>query len=220
MREELDHPGEWHYAPDERELYFWPNTTSTGTRGAGEGAAGPGDLVVPMLRTLVNIQGSGSSKESMAHTIAFKGVGFRDSKATYMAKEWSAPSGGDWSLYHGGAVQISRASDITLNACVFRRLDGNAVYLSGRTRNVEISESTFEWLGENAITTNGDSDKWDARGGNQPRGTNVVGNVIHDVGLYEKQSSGWGQNKACLATVSKNIMYNLPRAASKTHIIV
>ena len=32
-------------------------------------------------------------------------------------------------------------------------------------------------------------------------------------GLYEKQSSGWGQNKACQATVSKNIMYNLPRAA-------
>lgn len=38
-------------------------------------------------------------------------------------------------------------------------------------------------------------------------------NIIHDLGIYEKQSSGWGHNKAALATVKENIMYNLPRAA-------
>lgn len=71
----------------------------------------------------------------------------------------------------------------------------------------------FEWLGENAIVTNGNTKAWDARGGDQPQRTVVTENIMHDLGLYEKQSSGWGQNKASLATVSRNLMYNLPRAA-------
>ena len=70
------------------------------------------------------------------------------------------------------------------------------------------------------MATNGDAEKWDARKGEQPRGTVMKQNLIHDVGIYEKQSSGWGHNKACLATVEDNIMYNLPRAVRKMWMLV
>lgn len=77
--EELDTPGEWFYAEAERALYFWPNASAVE------------DLVVSNLRTLVDIQGTAAAP---ARAIAFNGVGFRDSAATFMDEEWSAPSGG------------------------------------------------------------------------------------------------------------------------------
>eukprot|EP00040_Diaphanoeca_grandis_P010287 m.52629 g.52629 ORF g.52629 m.52629 type:complete len:878 (+) comp21637_c0_seq1:31-2664(+) len=203
--EELDQPGEWHYDSTTRELTVWPNSTET--------VKAVEDMVVPIVQTLVRIDGKGDAASGTVSGITFEGIGFRDSVATYMAKEWSAPSGGDWSLYHGGAMVITNAEDVNITECVFRRLDGNAIYLPGKSRDVRIEKNSFEWLGENAVTTNGDSEKWDARAGEQPRKTLVSQNIMHDLGLYEKQSSAWGQNKACLANVSNNIMYNLPRAA-------
>lgn len=99
--EELDIPGEWHFDPASRVLHYWPNSTATA------GAAHPvEDLVVPQIQTLVRIDGSADAAADAAATaegVSFTGIGFRDSVATYMAPEWSAPSGGDWSLYHGGA---------------------------------------------------------------------------------------------------------------------
>jgi hypothetical protein len=198
VMEELDSPGEWFFDPTDRMLYLWPNATEAQ------------DMVVPHLKTLVMIDGG---KAGTAAGISFTGVGFRDSVATYMHPEWSAPSGGDWSLYHGGAMQVTNAADLTVEGCTFRRLDGNAIYLFGKSRDTKIAKNTFEWLGENAVATKGDSDKWDARDGMQPRRTLIEDNIMHDVGIYEKQSSAYGHNKACLTTVSGNIMYNLPRAA-------
>ena len=102
---------------------------------------------------------------------------------------------------------------MTVSRCSFERLDGNAVFLSRRTRGVVLSENSFAWLGMNAMATWGDTDAFDATAGNQPRGTLVVGNLVREVGIYEKQSSGWGQAKACLTELRGNIMFNMPRSA-------
>ena len=102
---------------------------------------------------------------------------------------------------------------MTVARCAFERLDGNAVFLSRRTRGVLLSENSFAWLGMNAMATWGDTDEFDATAGNQPRGTRVVGNLVREVGIYEKQSSGWGQAKACLTELRGNIFFNMPRAA-------
>lgn len=59
----------------------------------------------------------------------------------------------------------------------------------------------------------GDTNEYDATGGNQPRKTKVIGNFIHELGLYEKQSSGWGQAKSCETEIAENIFFNMPRAA-------
>ncbi len=87
---------------------------------------------------------------------------------TYMADDWSAPSGEDWSLHCGGAIFLESVSNVTIRNCLFRRLDGNAIFLSRKTRNVTIEENRFEWIGKNAIATWGDTDDYDATAGNFP----------------------------------------------------
>ena len=107
------------------------------------------------------------------------------------------------------------AEDVTVRGCTFRRLDGNALFLSGYARGVLVEGNTFEWLGEGAMATWGNTQEYDATGGEQPRGTVVRGNYIREIGLIEKQSSGWGQAKACLTKIEGNVMFNMPRAAIK-----
>ena len=132
-----------YFDQETKTLLLWPNSTvggaGTSTDGTSSGAGTPpGDVVVPILRTLVRIDGGasegveGGASSSTVTGITFENVGFRDSAATYMGKEWSAPSGGDWSIFHGGAVVITAAANITITGCTFARLDGNAVYLPGR----------------------------------------------------------------------------------------
>jgi hypothetical protein len=93
------------------------------------------------------------------------------------------------------------------------RLDGNCVLLAGYTRGVHIARNEFAWIGDGAMATWGDTKDYDATGGDQPRGSVVEGNLVREIGLYEKQSSFWGQAKACQTTLRHNLAFNLPRAA-------
>ena len=63
------------------------------------------------------------------------------------------------------------------------------------------------------MATWGETDDYDATKGNQPRQTRVEGNFVHELGLYEKQSSAWGQAKACETILVNNVFFNMPRAA-------
>jgi hypothetical protein len=71
---------------------------------------------------------------------------------------------------------LVNSSDIVIDKCTFLRLDGNAVFLAGRTRNVTIRRSVFEWLGENAIVLWGHTKGYDATSGNQPLHTVIADN--------------------------------------------
>lgn len=53
----------------------------------------------------------------------------------------------------------------------------------------------------------------DGTAGQQPRGTMVLDNIVYEIGLHERQSSGWSEAKACQSTVRGNIFFNMPRAA-------
>ena len=52
----------------------------------------------------------------------------------------------------------------------------------------------------------------DARGGNQPRGTHVVGNLVREIGLWQKQSSMWFQATTMHTHLERNVHFNGPRA--------
>jgi len=79
---------------------------------------------------------------------------------------------------------------------------------SGFNRGLTIQNSTFEWLGGSAMASWGDTSyslnangsrtiPWprgpDARGGNQPIGTQILNNIVSDIGIWQKQSSMWFQ---------------------------
>ena len=53
----------------------------------------------------------------------------------------------------------------------------------------------------------------DGTRGEQPRGTTFAGNLVRDLGINERQSSAFGEFKACLSTVERNVIFNIPRAA-------
>jgi hypothetical protein len=102
-------------------------------------------------------------------------------------------------------------------------VDGNAVFLSGLNHNNTISHSDFVWIGDSAIAawgyTRSDNEAMpagtgdDGTNGNQPRGTKVLRNTMHELGTNQKQSSPWFQAKSCQNHIEGNLMYNLPRAA-------
>jgi hypothetical protein len=191
---ELDQPGEFYFDRNTYMLYVYPNATL--------------DLVdfrMGLLERLLEFSQDASN-------ITIENVGFRDSAPTYMS-EWSSPSGGDWALHRGGAIFMENVHNMTIRHCHFRRLDGNAIFLSRTTRNVTIEQNRFEWIGENAIATWGDTDGYDATAGNYPMYTLIQNNVMRELGIYQKQSSAVGQSKAALTTIRNNIMFNMPRAA-------
>ncbi len=209
----LDQPEEWFYAPKTRTIYVYLNETGT-----------PADYrwLVPRLTTLINATGT---LDDPIVGLQLQGVGFRDTAPTYLG-EWGVPSGGDWALHRGGGVFFQGVRDAVVNGCRFRDMGGNAVFLSGFTRNVTVSDTEFRFIGDSAVAAWGftralgneteslpDGVGIDGTGGEQPRGTRIVGNIVSDIGMSERQSSAWGEFKACSSEVRGNIFYNMPRAA-------
>ena len=119
---------------------------------------------------------------------------------------------------------------VTISDCLFTRLDGLGIFVGGYARGLVISGNEFAFLGGSAIAAWGDTSEAlnangtralptgykigpDGRGGNQPRGTRVVGNLCREIGLWEKQSSLWFSAVSANATVEGNVFFNGPRAA-------
>ena len=118
-----------------------------------------------------------------------------------------------------GAVFVEGAVGFSLDGCLLTSLDGNAVFFSGYNRNASVTNSEFLGIGETAITQWGYTDGspvpgmgFDATAGNQPRGTYVGYNVVHEVGLFTKQNSFYFQSESFGNVIEGNIAYNGPRA--------
>ena len=105
-----------------------------------------------------------------------------------------------------GAVTVVGAENVSVSKCLFTRLDGNALFLSGYVRGAVVQKSEFAWTGDSAMAswgftaplgTESAGDKIlaqyksgiDGTAGEQPRGTRVLSNFVHELGHFEKQSS-------------------------------
>ena len=209
VMEELDWPNEWFYDIDTKTLYFFYNATS--------GTEPPSDLryVVPQLKTLISINGTMSEP---VEDITIRGVNFRDTAYTYMDPH-GMPSGGDWALERMGALFLEGTHNITVDSCIFENLDGNGIMVSGYNRNTTIQWNEFVWIGSTAIAQWGYTSGtdvpgmgWDGTDGNQPRFSRILYNFVHELGIWEKQSSFYFQAKSCQNLIMGNIFFNGPRA--------
>lgn len=71
----------------------------------------------------------------------------------------------------------------------------------------------FSWLGESAIAQWGNTVGvpeapgmgWDGTTGDQPRGTQILYNLVHELGIWEKQSSFYFQAKSCQNIIIGNM---------------
>ena len=185
-----DAEGEFFYDKATRLLHLRPNTTgttaSTTSSSAADSQAPPPTegWVVPQLKQLLRVVGTPTAP---VKNVTVRGVGFRDSAYTYL-DEWGIPSGGDWALHRGGAFFVEGAEGLTVESCEFFLLDGNALFLSGYTRNATIANSSFSYIGDNAMAAWGYTAEpageahglpagtgMDGTGGEQPRYTTVIG---------------------------------------------
>ena len=195
--EELDCPGEWYYDSDHMILYYVQNGTSLPDEGVG-----------PVLDQLIAVMGS-QGKPVTNITIA--NVVFAHSTTTYMSS-YEVPSGGDWSVHRGGAVFVEGAEHILVQNCLFDSPGGNGVFLSNYVRDAVIEGNEFVWVGDNAIVAVGSANLIDGTNGNQPRGTQVIGNLVHEIGIYGKQVCAYVQSVACQTQLIGNVFFNGPRA--------
>jgi hypothetical protein len=201
--EELDWDKEFFFNGTKAMLYLVWNATLP-----------PTDIEAIRLPYLLNLT------EGVAN-ITIRALGFRDTALTYDARDYGAPSGGDWGLHRGAAITLESAGfGITIDACNFTRLDGNAVGIFGTARGVQVSNSDFSFLGESAIVSLGDTQGApvsglgpDGSAGTQPWGTVIVNNTARELGVFNKQSGFYFMAVSGGARVEGNVVFNGARSA-------
>ena len=147
-------------------------------------------FVAPQLDTLVAVAGT---QLAPVKALTLRDLTFTATREGMLDGRWATPSGGDWALNRNGAVFVEGSEGLVVERCTFTRLDNTALFLSRYNRGANITANEFVWLGQNAMAAWGETDGVDGTGGRQPRGTHVVGNVCHELGHYQKQSSCWFQ---------------------------
>lgn len=212
--EELDHELEFFFDEDAATLYVMSDP--------------PAAVVVPKLRTLVNVSGT---QWDPVKDVTIENVNFRSTRYTYMDPH-GVPSGGDWSLERAGTVFVQGAENFLLRDCTFDRTDnGNGVMVSGYNRNTTILDTDFSFMGGSAVALWGYTNETatdpgrpgvmlenypqagqDGSDGEHPVGTVIRGCTAHDIGLYAKQTSFFFQAKSANTTLAGNVFFNAPRA--------
>lgn len=216
--EELDTAHEWFYDKAQRFLYYKPVA----------GKAPSSRIVVSRLSSIFILRGDANAP---VQRVTVKDIRFTQAKATFMeTREPLLRS--DWAIYRGGVILLDGTRDCTVQHCVFEQNGGNAIFVSNFNRHAMITGNRIQQLGANAIAFAGSPDAVraplfayndrqaiagmdTARGpktANYPDSCAVVDNLIHDIGLIEKQVAGVQLSMSAHVQVAHNSIYNLPRA--------
>ncbi|HEY5508645.1 MAG TPA: PDZ domain-containing protein [Paludibacter sp.] len=217
--EELDAPGEWFYDSNEAILYYYPLTNEDVNNSI---------LEVAQLKQLVEFRGT---EQEPVRNITLKNIEFTQTARTFMEK-YEPLLRSDWTIYRGGAIVFEGTESCSLDGCYLHNLGGNAIFFSNYNRSSGISGSHITQIGASAICFVGDSnavrspsfnyhnfialDKMDREVGpktnNYPANCLVYDNLIHTIGLFEKQITGVELSMCKSITVSHNSIYDVPRA--------
>jgi hypothetical protein len=138
-------------------------------------------------------------------------------------------SGGDWGLVRSAAVLAQGTVNFSLADCLVTRVDGQGVLLQGYNRNGSLLRNTIEYVGSHAIVTWGRTSSClnancsrklpdgasgpDGRGGDQPIGTLVANNVVHESGVFERHGVHFFTSLAAQTHLRGNIFLNSMRAS-------
>ncbi|CAF3609041.1 unnamed protein product [Rotaria socialis] len=197
--EELDSPNEWFLDKSTRTLYFMPNETM------------PQVFVASQIPCLISI--SGSNDEDSANNILIRGLIFTQTSNTYM-RDYMVPSGGDWAVHRGGTVYLTNTKTVTITHNLFTQLGSNGIALIDYNDASTITLNEFVWLADSAIILVGSTNGIDGFSvTSQPMNTLIESNLIHETGIYIKQSSPVLISVSRSISVIGNLMFNMPRAA-------
>jgi hypothetical protein len=197
--EELDSPNEWFLDKITRTLYFMPNDTM------------PSVFVASQIPCLISV--SGSSIENSANNVLIQGLILTETSNTYM-RDYMVPSGGDWTVHRGGSIYLTNTKNITITHNLFSQLGSNGVAVIDYNYATSIILNEFVWLADSGIILVGSTSGIDGFSvANQPTNTLIQSNLIHETGIYIKQSSPVLISVSRNVSVIGNLMFNMPRAA-------
>lgn len=212
--EELDCPGEWYYDQTSSTLYYYPLD--------GEN---PDSVVfeVPIVKHLIELKGCSD--------ITFENLEFTQTKRTFM-EPYEPLLRSDWTIYRGGAILFEKTNNCVVQHCQLNNLGGNAIFFSDYNRNSAVKSSHIDRIGASAICFVGNPkavrspsfeyndfvpfNEIDLIAGPQnddyPAYCLVYDNLIHNIGLFEKQVAGIELSMCSNITVSHNSIYDTPRS--------
>ena len=194
--EELDSPGEWYFDDLDNKLYFYPNDSA------------PASGIGTVLDRVIGIHGS---MDNPVRNVVLANLIFAHTATTFL-KPYEVPSGGDWAIHRDGAVFVEGVDGFLLQNCRFDAPGGNGLFLSNYVRNAIIEGNEFVYTGDSAILSIGSTELIDGTDGNQPRGTKIIGNLMHEIGVFGKQTSAYCQAMTSETQVNGNVLFNGPRA--------
>ena len=217
--EELDSPGEWYFDKTSSTLYYYPLVGEDPSVTYFETAS---------LKNLVTIKGT---KESPVRNVTFEGITFQHAARTFM-EEYEPLLRSDWTIYRGGAIFLEGTEDCHIKNCDITDVGGNGVFFSKFNRRSSVEGSLLTRIGASAICFVGDPScvrspsfryekfvPWEEmdfakgpKGDNFPAECLVKDNLIHEIGLFEKQITGVEISMSFRITVSHNSIYDTPRA--------
>lgn len=216
--EELDAPDEWFYDAAGGWLYF---KTSDGSRPPESG------FRASAIESLVRIEG----KSSPVHDVRIIGLSLRDTEPTFL-KATEPLLRSDWKFDRMGAVLIEKAARVEIADSNFTNLGGNAIVVSGRAHAVRVHRNLISGIGGTAIAFVGRpaavrsplfnydlSQPLEAidrtpgpKSDDYPSDSEAVDNLIHDIGVIDKQAAGVQLAMSARIRVDHNTIYRVPRA--------
>jgi hypothetical protein len=129
-------------------------------------------------------------------------------------RDYTVPSGGDWSVHRGGTIYLTNTKNITITHSLFTQLGSNGVALINYNEATSITLNEFVWLADSGIILVGSTNGIDGFSvTSQPANTLIQSNLIHETGVYIKQSSPVLIAVSRSVSVIGNLMFNMPRAA-------
>lgn len=216
--EELDSPGEWFYDKENQILYYYPDNNNDINELKFES---------PQLKRLIEVRGALNHR---AMNIHIKNLDITQTMRTFM-DDYEPLLRSDWCINRNAAIFFENTERCSVTDCDLYNLGGNAVFFSNYNTNSIVSASHFYNIGASAVCFVGDtarvrSPRYDSlyipydgldkikgpKGDNFPANCKVFDNLIHDLGLFEKQVAGVELSMCQSIVVSHNSIYDVPRA--------
>lgn len=217
--EELDAPEEWYFDREKGLLYFFPKANTDLEKAS---------FVVAQLKNTMLFKGT---PDFPLKNISLQGISFKHNERSFMdTKEPLLRS--DWTFYRGGVLLFDGTENCTIRNCVFEGVGGNAIVFSNYNKNNTVTGCHIFNIGASAVAFVGNMDavrspsfgypnnvpyeQLDKSPGpkskNYPQYCKVDNNLLHNLGMIEKQATGVQIEVAEGITISHNSIYNVPRA--------
>ncbi len=218
--EELDSQGEWYLDTKKSLLYYFPTAEME--------IENLKTAEVSILENLLSFEGT---RENPVHDIQVSGIKFVQTAPTFMKTEEPLMRS-DWTVFRGGAIFLQGTERVAISDSELVHLGGNAIFVSKYNRDTKVSGNHIYQIGGSAISFVGSPDALRSPSFNYhefvdaaemdtipgpktdeyPARSLAFDNLIHDIGLIEKQVAGVQIQLAMDLRIAHNTIYNVPRA--------